>query len=117
MTRSPRPRGTTPCRSCFRLAWKPPRTLTTCGWNSTGPAGWISPSSKGPRRLFTAELELLDKKEDRVSACQKNLERCTMVKELAETRNKAGLGGAAEVADAEYDRLDAAILLEREKAR
>ena len=34
------------------------------------------------RRLFTAELELLDKKEDRVSACQKNLERCAMVKEL-----------------------------------
>ena len=29
------------------------------------------------RRLFTAELELLDKKEDRVSACQKNLERAS----------------------------------------
>ena len=33
----------------------------TCGWNSTVPAGWISPSLKGAaRRLFTAELELLD---------------------------------------------------------
>lgn len=69
------------------------------------------------RRIFTAELELLDKKEDRVSACEKNLERCAAVKEYAERKLKTGFGGMADVADAEYDRLDAAVLLEREKIK
>jgi outer membrane protein TolC len=68
------------------------------------------------KRLCTAQLALTEKKESRVSICEKNLELCTTIKQLADQRHNAGVGSAADVEQAEYERLEAEILLEREKA-
>ena len=69
------------------------------------------------KQLLTAQLELSDKKEDRVAACEKNLEFCTEIKKMAAARLKAGQGSPADDLQAECERLEAEILLEREKAK
>jgi outer membrane protein TolC len=69
------------------------------------------------RLIVAAELDLLDKKGERVAACEKNLELCTETKKMADIRQKVGQGTAGDVLEAECERLDAAILLEKEKAK
>ena len=69
------------------------------------------------KQLLMAELDMQDKKEDRVAVCQKNVERATEAKKLAETSQKAGLGSAADALQAEYELRDAEVLLEREKMK
>jgi hypothetical protein len=69
-------------------------------------------------RLLTAELELSDKKADRVAAYEAHLQR---IKELEEEFHKEAEGveggeGIADVAEGKFHRLEAEIMLERAKA-
>ena len=57
-----------------------------------GVAGFEGVAAAG-RQLIAAELRLLDKKEDRVSACEKNLERCAADQEGRRGPREGGRGG------------------------
>jgi outer membrane protein TolC len=82
-------------------------------------AGKIAPDGllEAGKQLFKSQLDLAEKKEDRVAACQKNLERWTQMKNMADTKYNAGLLTKADVQEVEYERLEAEILLEKEKAK
>jgi RNA polymerase sigma factor (sigma-70 family) len=69
------------------------------------------------RRVLTAELEQSEKKEDRVKACEEYLERITEVARRAMAGYKAGQATQADAVQAEYYRLEAEILLAREKSK
>ena len=69
------------------------------------------------RRVMTAELERSEKKEDRVTACETYLQRTTEVAKRAMASFKAGQAAQADAMQAEYYRLEAEIMLEREKAK
>jgi hypothetical protein len=63
------------------------------------------------RQLLAAQLDFFEKKEDRVSACEKHLENCAAWRDgLIKKDDEYGL-------QVECYRLEAEILLEREKAK
>jgi uncharacterized protein (TIGR03067 family) len=69
------------------------------------------------RRVLTAELEWSEKKEERVTACEEYLQRTTEVAKHAKAGADAGQATQADAVQAEYYRLEAEIMLEREKAK
>jgi RNA polymerase sigma factor (sigma-70 family) len=69
------------------------------------------------RRVLTAELERSEKKEDRVTACEEYVQQATEIAKITKAKLEAGTGAAADMAEAEYYRLEAEIMLEREKAK
>jgi RNA polymerase sigma factor (sigma-70 family) len=69
------------------------------------------------RRVLTAELERSEKKEDRVTAYEAYLERVTDTAKRVKARFDAGQMTQADAKEAEYYRLEAEIMLEREKAK
>jgi hypothetical protein len=69
------------------------------------------------KQLVKAELEVHDKKEDRVAACQKLVDRAADVKKIVQGKFEAGNVADFDVQQAEYELLDAKILLEREKMK
>ena len=69
------------------------------------------------RRILTAELDQSEKKEDRVKACEEYLQRTTEVARRAMNGYKVGQATKADAMQAEYYRLEAEIMLEREKAK
>jgi RNA polymerase sigma factor (sigma-70 family) len=69
------------------------------------------------RRVLTAELEWSEKKEERVKACEEYLQRTTEVAKHAKAGADAGQATQADAVQAEYYRLEAEIMLEREKAK
>ena len=69
------------------------------------------------RRILTAELERSENKEGRVKACEEYLQRITEVAKHAMASSKAGQATQADALEAEYYRLEAEIMLEREKAK
>jgi RNA polymerase sigma-70 factor (ECF subfamily) len=81
--------------------------------------GKITPEelASSARRVMTAELERSDKKEDRVMACEEYLQQITEAARIAKIKLEAGKMGHADAVEAEYYRLEAEVLLEREKAK
>ncbi|HVS36986.1 MAG TPA: transglutaminase domain-containing protein, partial [Gemmataceae bacterium] len=77
----------------------------------------LDPLFAAEKELATTELDMQDKKEDRVALCQKIVDRAQEIKQIAEKRLDAGLGSPADVLQAEYELLDAQIHLEREKRK
>jgi uncharacterized protein (TIGR03067 family) len=75
------------------------------------------PLAGAARRILTAELEQSEKKEDRVKACEEYLQRTTDVAKRAMNVYKTGQATQADALQAEYYRLEAEIMLEREKAK
>jgi RNA polymerase sigma factor (sigma-70 family) len=75
------------------------------------------PLAGAARRILTAELEQSEKKEDRVKACEEYLQRITEVAKRAMDVYKTGQATQADAIQAEYYRLEAEIMLEREKAK
>jgi len=75
------------------------------------------PLAGAARRILTAELEQSEKKEDRVKACEEYLQRITGVAKHAMNFYKTGQATQADAMQAEYYRLEAEIMLEREKAK
>jgi hypothetical protein len=69
------------------------------------------------RRLLTAEAERAGPRDERVAAYEAHLKRMTDFKEMCKAKFDAGKLGAADLDAAEYERLTAEILLEREKAK
>jgi RNA polymerase sigma factor (sigma-70 family) len=69
------------------------------------------------KRLLKAELELSTKKADRLVAHERHVRLMKEVAEIDKAKHDAGRVGDEQVALAEYNRLDAEIDLEREKAR
>ena len=69
------------------------------------------------KQLLMAELDMRDKKADRVAICEKNRDRGAFAKKLADARREAGHGGLADALQAEYELRDAEVLLEREKRK
>jgi hypothetical protein len=69
------------------------------------------------RRVLTAELERSEKKEDRVTACEAYLQQITDAAKMAKINLQAGTAAPADAVEAEYHRLEAEIMLEREKAK
>jgi outer membrane protein TolC len=82
-------------------------------------AGIITPALllEAQKQLLMAELDLRDKKEDRVAVCQKNVDRAAEAKKIAEVQHEAGKMATADYQQAEYELRDAEILLEREKMK
>ncbi len=69
------------------------------------------------RRVLTAELEGSEKKEDRVAACEAYLRQATEAAKMTKVKVEGGRASYADAAQAEYYRLEAEIMLEREKAK
>jgi outer membrane protein TolC len=69
------------------------------------------------RRLLAAELELSDKKEERLKAYEDYLERMREFENVNQGRFQAGKISIADLKRAEYERLEAEIWLERAKAK
>ncbi|HEY7423803.1 MAG TPA: sigma-70 family RNA polymerase sigma factor [Gemmataceae bacterium] len=69
------------------------------------------------KRLLKAELELSVKKADRLVACERHVRLMKQLGGIAEAKYKVGRIFQADYTQAEYERLDAEIALEREKAR
>jgi RNA polymerase sigma factor (sigma-70 family) len=69
------------------------------------------------RRLLAAELERGATKADRVAAYEAHLGRVTDFVQVVKAKVDAGRLAPAEAVDAEYYRLEAEVLLEREKAK
>jgi RNA polymerase sigma factor (sigma-70 family) len=82
-------------------------------------AGHIIPDLvlRAAQRLFKAEVERSETKADRLAAHEAYLRRITDVAAIANTKLEAGRIGIADVNEAEAYRLEATILLEREKAK
>jgi len=55
------------------------------------------------KQLLMAELDLCDKKEDRVAACEKNRDRAAEAKKLADAKFEAGKIGRSDRWQAEYE--------------
>jgi hypothetical protein len=72
---------------------------------------------KAGRQLLTAQLDFMEKQEDRVAACEQNLERAAARKKMADEQHEKGFIGDEELLRAQCDRLEAEILLEREKVK
>jgi hypothetical protein len=75
--------------------------------------------SRWAQRLLTAELELSDKKADRVAAYEAHLKRMKEVEDEFKKEVegvKGGEGVADLAAEVKFHRLEAEIILEREKA-
>jgi outer membrane protein TolC len=79
--------------------------------------GDVEALARAGTQLTTADVERSEKKEDRVAAYEANLQRVTEFKKICEAKVKVGTGTGGDLAQAEYDRLNAEILLEREKAK
>jgi uncharacterized protein (TIGR03067 family) len=75
------------------------------------------PLAGAARRVLTAGLEQSEKKGDRVKACEEYLQRITEVAKHAMNFYKAGQATQADALQAEYNRLEAEILLAREKSK
>jgi RNA polymerase sigma factor (sigma-70 family) len=69
------------------------------------------------KRLLKSELELSEKKEARLAAHARHLKLATTFAERSKAMHKTGRIAPAGLSLAEYERLDAEIELEREKAR
>lgn len=69
------------------------------------------------KRLLKAELELSEKKVDRLAAHERLVELTKHMSQIVEAKYKVGRVSQADYAQAEYERLDAEIALERERAR
>ncbi|HXG08981.1 MAG TPA: RNA polymerase sigma factor [Gemmataceae bacterium] len=68
-------------------------------------------------RLLRAELEMSDRKADRITAYQGNLTRLKQIEDTCQALFQAGRLGTSDMAQATYARLEAEILLERAKAQ
>ena len=69
------------------------------------------------KRLLKAELELSKTKADRLAARERYLKLMKEVAKICKARYNLGRGSLADFSQAEYERLDAEIELEREKAQ
>lgn len=69
------------------------------------------------KHLLKAEVELSEKKADRVVARERNVKRLKEIAEVTEAQFKVGRLLGAALAQAQYEQLDAEIEWEREKAR
>ena len=69
------------------------------------------------RCVLTAGLERSEKKEERVAVCEGYLQRMTDVAKQAKLAADVGQKTQADALEAEYYRLEAEIMLEREKAK
>jgi hypothetical protein len=69
------------------------------------------------RRVLTAGLERSENKEERVTVCEGYLQRMTDAAQNAKIGADAGQKTQADALEAEYYRLEAEIMLEREKAK
>jgi uncharacterized protein (TIGR03067 family) len=69
------------------------------------------------KRLLTAELARCNSKADRIAACEANLGRIAAIEKIARERFVDGRLSDGDMADAQYYRIEAEILLEREKAK
>ena len=67
------------------------------------------------RRLVNAELEVRTQSADQITALERYVDLMRHIEKRVEERQKAGVGTAAEVAQARYARLDAEISLLRAK--
>jgi RNA polymerase sigma factor (sigma-70 family) len=72
---------------------------------------------EGSKRLLKAELELSEKKADRLAAYEQFVKLTKEIAEICKRKFEAGRISQADLAQAEYERLDAEIALERERAR
>ena len=77
----------------------------------------IEPVAASARRVLTAELARSDNKEDRVKACEAYLQQTTDMAKIAKLQWQAGSLPHADALEAEYHRLEAEVMLEREKAK
>ncbi len=77
----------------------------------------IEPCIGAAQRLLAAELARSATKADRSAAYQAHLDRVTDIEKIVKAKFEAGKIAEADVADAEYYRIEAEILLEREKAK
>ena len=91
-------------KKAFELQWKQYRLGTSTAEALVGSS----------RRLLKAELERSDKKEDRVAAYEAHLQHITDMMDMMKRFVKQA---PVDNADAEYYRIEAEILLEREKAK
>jgi outer membrane protein TolC len=69
------------------------------------------------KQLLQAELDLRDKKDDRVTVCQKNVDRAAEARKIADLQHQAGKLSMADYLQADYELQDAKVLLEREKMK
>ncbi len=69
------------------------------------------------KHLLKAEVELSEKKADRLAAHEKNVKLLKEVAKITEAQFRVGKVSTAALAQAQYEQLDAEIALEREKAR
>ncbi len=67
--------------------------------------------------LLRSELELSEKKADRLAAYERHLKLSKKFADITEAQYKVGRVGEAALAQAQYEHLDAEIALEREKER
>ena len=72
---------------------------------------------EGSKRLLKAELELSEKKADRLAAREQFVKLTKEIAEIVKAKYNVGRVSQADLAQAEYERLDAEIALERERAR
>ncbi len=79
--------------------------------------GTIGLVIEGSSRLLKAELELSNKKADRVAAHERHLKWVTAGAKETKESYDVGRSNQADYAQAEYERLNAEIELEREKAK
>lgn len=69
------------------------------------------------KRLRKTELELSRNKADRLTAHEEHVKRTKEISEICKRKHEVGRMSLADFAQAVYERLDAEIELEREKAR
>jgi RNA polymerase sigma factor (sigma-70 family) len=69
------------------------------------------------QRLLKAELELSEKREDRLAALERHVRLTTEIAEICQRKFDVGRISRADLAQTEYERLSAEITLERERAR
>jgi len=77
----------------------------------------VGPVADSSRRLLKAELERADKKEDRTAAYEAYYQRAAEATMTVKLKWTAGKSATADVAQAESYRLEAEVMLEREKAK
>jgi outer membrane protein TolC len=69
------------------------------------------------KQLLMAQLDMRDKKADRVAIYEKNRDRAAEAKKIADAKGAAGVISIADQLQAEYELRDAEVLLEREKGK
>lgn len=99
--------------------WRVRSELFRAGANEPGTASPITLHMllETSKRLLKAELELCNKKVDRLKAREKYLKQMKEFADITERQYKVGRLSKAAFASALYEQLDAEIELEREKAR